>query len=165
MPRDQFRLLMQEFHRAEEPDKVGQLASPVILLPYDATGALMPVAHVVMNTPTGITLVCHVAVAANNQEMRHAALGSPVRLKRSRTGRLEIVGLDKRAPGTLYNYTLNLSTAVMTSGNVSALTTRVVNLGELASVTSVGFGQTPLAAVAMYDASSNVVTIVWPGGV
>ncbi len=165
MPRDQFRLLMQEFHRAEEPDKVGQLASPVILLPYDATGALMPVAHVVMNTPTGITLVCHVAVAANNQEMRHAALGSPVRLKRSRTGRLEIVGLDKRAPGTIHNYTLRLSSAELVSGNVSALTTRVVTYGELASVTSTGYGQTPFGAVAMYGATSNLISIVWPGGV
>lgn len=144
--------------------------SSVTLIPYDVAGTLMPVAHVVMNTPTGITLICNVPVAANNQEMRHAALGSPVRLKRSRTGRLEIIGLDKRAPGTLYNYVLNISTAVVTSGaitvsgginsagNVSSLSAHLITLGGLASATSVGFGVTPLQAIGLYNASNTLIT-------
>ena len=134
--------------------------SPVTLLPYDTTGALMPVAHVSMNTPTGIVLVCNVPVAANNQELRHAALGSPVRMKRSRTGRLEIIGLDKRAPGTVYNYTMALSTGALTSGNVSALSARPLTYDELQSATSLGYGQTPYGAVGILNASNTLITFV-----
>ena len=83
MSRDLLRILLQETARAEKTDIVGQILSPVTLLPYDSTGALMPVAHVSMNTPTGIVLLCNVPIAANNQVMQHATLGSPVLMKRS----------------------------------------------------------------------------------
>lgn len=159
MPRDLLRVLLQESARAEQSDMTGQIMSVVTLLPYDTTGALMPVAHVALNTPTGIMLVCHVPVAANNQELRHAALGSPVRLKRSRTGRIEIIGLDKRAPGTLYNYTLNISTAALTSGNVSALSARPLTYGELASATSAGYGDTPFGATGIFNQSGTLLTL------
>ena len=120
----------------------------------------MTVAHVVLNTPTGIVLVCNVPVAANNKVMEHAALGSPVRLKRTRTGRLEIVGLDKRVPGTLYNYTVAISTGVVTSGNVSAVSGRTLTYGELASATSAGYGATPYGAIGVFNGSSTLLMLV-----
>lgn len=158
MPRDMLRLLLQETVRAEQDMMTGTIASQVILLPYDVAGIVMPTAHVIMNTAGGIKLVCHIPIAQNNQELRHAVIGSPVQIQRSRTGRLEIVGLAKRDPGTVLNYTMNLSTASMISGNVSALSAHAVTLGELASVTSVGFGQTPLAAVGIFNFSGTFVT-------
>ena len=160
MPRDLLRQLLQETARAEQNDLVAQTASTVTLLPYDTTGALMPVVHVVMNTPTGIVLLCNIPVAANGQEMRHAALGSPVRLKRSRTGRIEVVGLDKRAPGTLYNYTLTISTGALVSGNTSAITTRLLRYEELASATSTGYGETPFGAIGVFNQSSTLLGFV-----
>lgn len=138
----------------------GQIMSPVTLIPYDSMGSVMPVAHVVLNTPTGIVLVCNVPVAANNKVMDHAALGSPVRLKRSLTGRLEIIGLDKRAPGTLYNYTMAISTGILTSGNVSALSGRALTYGELASGTSAGYGDTPYGAMGVFNGSSTLLMLV-----
>ena len=160
MPKDLLRILLQEHTRATEHEMTGQIMSPVTLLPYDNMGRLMPVAHVTMNTPTGIVLICNVPVAANNQVMQHAALGSPVRLKRSRSGRLEIVGLDKRTPGTLYNYTLAISTGLLTSGNVSGINTRTLTYGELASATSGGYGQTPYGAIGIFNGSSTLMTLV-----
>ncbi len=160
MPKDLLRILLHEHSRATQEDMVGQIMSPVTLLPYDNMGRLMPVAHVTMNTPTGIVLICNVPVAANNQVMQHAALGSPVRLKRSRTGRLEIIGLDKRAPGTLYNYTLAISTGLLTSGHVSGINARALTYGELASATSGGYGQTPYGATGIFNGSSTLMTLV-----
>lgn len=159
MPRDQLRILLSEHSRAEQQDMTGQTVSPVILLPYDTAGELMPTVHVQLNTPKGLVLVCHVPVAANNQELKHVTMGSPVRLKRSRTGRIEVVGLDKRTPGTIYSYTLNISTAVLTSGNPSALSASVVTFGALASVTSIGFGQTPFGAIILTNASGTIVAV------
>ena len=160
MPKDLLRILLAEHTRANQEDMVGQIMSRVRLLPYDSMGGLMPVAHVVLNTPTGIVLICNVPVAANNKVMEHAALGSPVRLKRSRTGRLEIVGLDKRAPGTLFNYTVAISTGVLTSGNVSAVSGRALTYGELASATSFGYGQTPYGALGVFNGSSTLLMLV-----
>jgi len=169
MARDLFRTLLQEHTRAEQQDLIGQIASPVHLIPYDVTGTLMPTAHVTINNPTGIVLICNIPIAANNQELRHAAVGSPVRMKRSRSGRLEIIGIDKRATGTLFNYVLNISTAVLTSGaitvsggidlagNTSSLSFRPLTLGELASVTSAGFGETPLQATGIFNGSSTLL--------
>ena len=158
MARDLLRVLLQETARAEKADMVGQIMSPVTLLPYDSTGALMPVATISMNTPTGIVLLCNIPVAHISQELRNAALGTPVLMKRSRTGRLEIVGLDKRAPGTLHNYTLVISTGVLTSGNVSALSAAPLTYEALACATSVGYGETPYGAIGIYNGSGTLIT-------
>lgn len=160
MPRDQFRILLQEHSRAEQQDMTGQIMSQVVMLPYDSNGELMPTAHVAINMPTGIIIVSHVPIAANNKELGHAAMGSPVRLRRSRTGRLEIIGLDKRAPGTVYNYTLNLSTMVTTSGNVSGFSAYPLTYIQLTSFTSIGYGQTPFGALGMFDPSGNLIAFV-----
>lgn len=160
MPKDMLRILLQEHSRASREDMVGQIMSQVTLLPYDSMGNRMPVAHVVMNTPTGIVLVCNVPVAHIGQELRNAALGTPVRMKRSRTGRLEIVGLDKRAPGTVHNYTMAISTGVLTSGAVSAISGRPLTYGELGSATSAGYGETPYGAVGVFNGSNTLLMLV-----
>lgn len=166
MPRDLFRVLLDEHSRAQEHDMTGQIMSTVTLLPYDVPGVLMPVASVVINGQRGITLLSDVPIAANNQELLHATLGSPVRLKRSRTGRVEIVGLDKRTPGTLYNYTVPISAGMSAwtisaftpvSGNVSAISARVLQYGELVSATSFGYGDAPYGAIGIYNQSGTLL--------
>jgi len=115
---------------------------------------------VVVNMPTGVVFMSHIPIAANNKELGHAALGSPIRLKRSRSGRVEIIGLDKRTPGDIQNYTLNISTMVTTSGNVSGFSAYPLTYIQLTSFTSVGYGQTPFGAVGMFDPTGNFIAFV-----
>ena len=152
--RDQFRILLQEHTRAEKTEITGQVVSQVTLLPYDTNGELMPCVHVSVNMPSGVHIISSVPIAANNLVLQHVGLGSPVILKRSRTGRVEVVGLDKRTPGAIYNYKFVVSTGSMISGNVSGYRPLVLNYAQLASFTSIGYGQTPFGATALFDPSS-----------
>jgi len=157
MPRDMLRVLLAEHTRAEKTELTGQVLSQVTLLPYDTNGEIMPCVHVAVNMPSGVHIISSVPIAANNLTLQHVGLGSPVILKRSRTGRVEVVGLDKRTPGFIYNYQFTVSTGVMVSGNVSGFSPRVLNYAELASFTSIGYGQTTFGATGIFSPSSAFI--------
>ena len=157
MPRSQLRILLQEHTRAEKTELTGQVVSQVYLLPYDTNGEIMPCVHVAVNMQTGVQIISSVPIAANNLVLQHVGLGSPVVLRRSRTGRVEVVGLDKRTPGTIYNYQFTVSTGSLTSGNVSGFIPRVLTYIELTSFTSIGYGQTPFGATALFSPSSAFI--------
>lgn len=167
MPRDLLRILLAERAQATIPEMDGEIISRFTLVPFDTGGTLMPVAEVRI----GGDIISGVPVAANNQELLEAIPGTPVRLRRSQTGRIEIVGLSKRAFGNTYSFTLVLprslpttsgglitTSSILISGAVSGFSSRTVTLGELATIS--GFGFTPLEALALYNQSNTFLRLL-----
>lgn len=165
MPRDLFRLLFTERVRALERDFEGQTIGNVYTTPFDTAGTEMTVVDLLVNMPDGVIQLSAIPVAANNQEMRHAAMGSPVRIRRSNSGRVEVVGLSKRGVGEVRNFALNLGLGSTSAGHLSLVTPKNITLGGLDSATSEGsggFGYVPFQAIGLFDANDNFVKIGWP---
>ena len=166
MPRDLLRQLLAERITAQHDTIRGEILTNPRLTIYDTANQAMHVADVML---TGATIVSSVPIAANNQDLLYATAGSPVRLRRSASGRLEIVGLDKRGIGNTYNYTVSmtlltsisaLTAIIVTSGATSGFSTRALTYGELASATSGGYGTTPYGAWALVNGAGSIVNIV-----
>ena len=155
MPRDTFRELINQRIQAQDENVYGQTLTRIVLVPWDTTGVLMPVVDVMVNRAGGVGIISAVPVAANNHELTYAAIGTPVRMRRSRTGRVEIVGVDKRAVCGMIQYSFNLSLGQSTSVTASFALAAALTLGQLGGLegasNSTVFGQTPLGAFAMFD--------------
>ena len=166
MPRDLLRQLLHERIDANRDTLRGQILTMPRFIPYDAGTAYMPVCDVLLE---GTTIVSAVPIAAANQELRYATIGSPVRLSRSSTGRVEVIGLDKRGIGNVYNYTVSLTPLttlsaavgiVVTSGATSGFSSRILTYGELASATTGGYGETPYGAWALTQADGTIINVI-----
>lgn len=149
------RHLLQQRAEANQPDIWGQVMTQVRLVPWDTAGTLMPVVDVLVNRPGGTKFISAVPVAATNQELGYVAIGSPVRLRRSRTGRVEVVGVDKRAAGGVVRYTLVIENGVPFQATASVVFARVLTLGELGNisgnVSGNVFGETPMGSFGVFD--------------
>lgn len=170
MPRDYFRQLFDERVKARKPEIVGEMVSPFVLVPFDNAATLMHVADVQLSG----TIVSAVPLHMNNREMQYAAPGTPVKLSRSNSGRLEITGRAKRGFNAIYSYTLDipvltpdasnsgsaLTGAVLTSVATIGFKVRQVTFGELATATSGGFGETPLQAYVLTDFSGTIINVI-----
>jgi hypothetical protein len=170
MPRDYFRQLFDERVKAREGKITGETLSKFKLVPFDNAATLMHVADIKISN----TIVSAVPLATNNRELLYAAIGTPVELTRSRSGRLEVTGLSKRGFNNVYCFSLDIPVLTPdTSDGGSALTPVVVTslatlgfsrrnttLGELATVTDGGFGETPLQAVVLLDADGNILNVI-----
>ena len=166
MPRDQLRALIAQRIDANRETIRGEILTLPRLVIYDTANQSLPVVDVLL---AGVVIVSAVPIAANNHELLYALPGSPVRVQRSATGRLEVVGLDKRGIGNTYTYTVSMTplTAtssmtvfVITSGATSGFTTRVLTYGQLASATSGGYGTTPYGAMGLFNAAGSLVNLV-----
>ena len=95
-------------------------------------------------------------------------------MTRSPSGRLEVTGISKRGYKNTYTYVIDipvltpdcstggsaLTPALVTFISAIGFSRRNTNLGELASVTSGGFGETPFYAVVLLDADGNILNVV-----
>jgi hypothetical protein len=156
MPRDLFRLLLNERAEAHNYKKNGVLMSKPKLITFGTNAVPMPCADVRL----GKEIISSVPISDNSHDMLYAQAGSPVELQRSHTGRMEITGLSKRSIGNVYEYSLAVSTGILVSGTVTGYSTRTATLGELATATTGGFGVTPLASLVLLDANGSILHIV-----
>jgi hypothetical protein len=114
VPRDLLRLLFDERVKARQERLHAELLTRVTLTVFGTNAVPMPCADVLLST----TILSAVPVADANHELLYAQPGSPVDLRRSATGRLEIVGLSKRGRGNVHTFTVAVSTGVVTPGQV-----------------------------------------------
>lgn len=170
MPRDSLRQLFDERIKARKPEIVGETVSPFTIVPFDNAATLMHVADVQISG----TIVSAVPLHMNNRELQYAAPGTPVKLARSNSGRLEIIGRAKRGFNAIYAYTLSIPVltpdasntnsalfgAILTSVGITGYKTRQVTLGELATATSGGFGETPLQAYVLTTVDGTIVNVI-----
>lgn len=170
MPRDFFRQLFDERVKAREGKIIGETLSKFKLVPFDNAATLMHVADIKIST----SIVSAVPLATNNRELLYAAIGTPVEMARSPSGRLEVVGLSKRGYKQTYCYTMSipvltpdcsdagssLTAGVVTFVSGVGFSQRGTTLGELASATSGGFGETPFGAIVLLDADGNILNVI-----
>lgn len=110
-----------------------------------------------------------VPIAHGNMEIAYADVGAAVRLRRSDSGRFEVVGFSKRLPGTYYAVPVQLPSfsfkplvkygQVVVPTNEGGMvigtpqqvgwTSRLVTFGEFPDFG--GFGVVPLGAIAQYQ--------------
>lgn len=168
MPRDLFRQLFLERAQATQQEFDAETVSRVRIIPYGTNGEGMPVVDIRYQT----SIIPNVPISSNNHELLYAQTGTPIRVRRSITGRIEVVGLSKRKLGNVYTYTLTIPTPLpVNSGTTSGITdgillsvavsgfiVRTVTLGELESIS--GFGTTPLEALALFNASGGYIRLV-----
>jgi hypothetical protein len=170
VPRDYFRQLFDERVKARKPEIVGETVSPFVIVPFDNAATLMHVADVSISG----TIVSAIPLHMNNRDLIYANPGTPVKMDRSASGRLEIVGRAKRGFNAIYSYTLSipvltpdasnsgsaLTGGVLTSVATTGIKTRMVTLGELATATTGGFGETPLQAYVLTDFNGTILNII-----
>jgi len=170
MPRDYFRQLFDERVKAREGKIIGETLSKFKLVPFDNAATLMHVADIKISN----TIVSAVPLSTNNRELLYAAIGTPVEMTRSPSGRLEVTGLSKRGFNNVYCYTLDIpvltldcsqSASAFTPATLTSLTTlgfsrRGTTLGELATATDGGFGETPFGAIVLLDPEGNILNVI-----
>jgi len=172
MPRDLFRLYFNERYQAHREELNGELLTTVSLKVFGANTIPMLVADVRVSAH----ILSSVPVAENNNELLYAQPGTPIRLQRSRSGRLEITGLNKRGIGNITMYTMPVSITsgsgahvVVNPGGVSFVSAigffvRTITLGELATATKGGFGETPLEALGIFNPFGQFIGFAGGGG-
>jgi hypothetical protein len=136
------------------------LLSPITSAPFGTDAVVMPVADVLLSG----AVVCGVPIAAMNHELLYAQLMTPVELRRGPSGRLEITGLSQRARGFIHQFSLHVPTGVVTTGTVFGFAARTLTLAELEGATPGGFGETPLASLALFDAYGRFLRLIGAGG-
>jgi hypothetical protein len=98
------------------------------------------------------TVLRNVPIARGNDALIYADVGSAVRLRRSTSGRYEVIGFSMRMPGTNTRVPLNLEDLTFAPVEDITLTARALTFGELAT-SGGGFGVVPLGAVGLYRGS------------
>ena len=98
------------------------------------------------------TVLKNVPIARGNRDVVYAEVGSAVRLRRTSSGRFEIIGFSKEMPGTYKRYPVNLTTLAIGVVEDLTITALVIPLGDLYLFGS--FGTIPLGAIAIYRGST-----------
>lgn len=100
-----------------------------------------------------------VPIARANRDIFYGAeVGSPCRLRRTASGQWEVVGFSRTMPGTFHAVPVTVPPFMLgpasatTVGAVEdrTLLVRPVTLGDLATLTPGGFGETPLGVLAAF---------------
>lgn len=91
----------------------------------------------------------NVPIARGNRDLLYAEVGAAVRLRRTESGRYEVVGFSKEAPGTYIRLPVHLATFVLGPATDETLTGRPLTLGELATIGG-GFGMCPFGAIGIF---------------
>lgn len=101
------------------------------------------------------TVLRNVPIARGNDALIYAEVGAAVRLRRSASGRYEVVGFSLQIPGKNIRIPVNLDD--MTFGPIEdrTLTSRAFTLEELASFGG-GFGVVPFGAYGLFRGSTLI---------
>lgn len=94
------------------------------------------------------TVLRNVTVARSNYELIYADVGAAVRLRRTESGKYEIVGFSDEMPGTYIRVPVDLGDLSIGSVQDMTVTSRPVTFGELQDFG--GFGVVPFGAVAIF---------------
>ena len=173
MPRDVNRIYFESKYQSVREEINGELMTTASLTNVGTNGILMLCADVRVSSH----IINIVPVAENNDELLYATPGTPIRLQKNQSGHLEITGLNKRGRGNITQYSLPITfhstdsgtTITLSPENLTLTSTTgwyigTVTLGDLAIVTPIGFGQTPLEALVINDAYGNFVGFAGAGG-
>jgi len=95
------------------------------------------------------TVLRNVTIARAGYDMIYADVGAAVRLRRTVSGRYEIVGFSDEMPGTYTRVPVDLNTLQIGMVEDMTLTSRSLTLLELS--TYGGFGAVPLGAIAVFQ--------------
>ena len=117
MPRDLFRLYFNERYQASREELNGELITTVRFV--DSFGA-NNIQMLCADVRVSASILNNVPVAENNRELLYAQPGTPIRLQRSRTGRLEITGLNKRTAGNITQYAMPVTIVTGSNPGVTA---------------------------------------------
>lgn len=153
---------------ARQVETNGTTVSKFRLTPYDPLGTLMPVADVNISG----TILSGIPLSPNNRELQNILPGTPVKLTRSITGRMEVTGVNKRGgTNATYFYTFALpqltpqvsnSTSALSQGSLTStgsvgFTTKKATLGDLQDAGT--FGIVPLGATILLDLEGNIIQV------
>lgn len=103
------------------------------------------------------SILHNVPIARGNDALRYADVGAAVRLRRTSSGRYEVIGFSLQMPGTNTRLSVNLNNLTFGQPEDRTLTTRPFTLGELAYYGG-GFGVIPLGAIGVF-AGPNLIRI------
>jgi hypothetical protein len=90
----------------------------------------------------------NVPVARNNRSLVFADAGSAVRLRRTASGRYEVIGLSNEQPGTYTTFEVDLSDFTFGPVTDLSIVSRVLTYAELASFG--GYGTIPYGAIGIF---------------
>ncbi|MCK5433579.1 MAG: hypothetical protein KAJ03_12600 [Gammaproteobacteria bacterium] len=90
----------------------------------------------------------NVPIAKNNRDLVYTTIGTPVRLRRTDTGRFEVVGLSKTGIGTYIRVPVCIEENTFGVPKSVGLSSRLLTYDELASFG--GYGIVPYGAVALF---------------
>lgn len=97
----------------------------------------------------------NVPIARGNDALRYADVGAAVRLRRSTSGRYEVVGFSLQMPGTSTRVAVNLDDLTFGQLEDKTVLSRALTLAEL-SFYGGGFGVIPLGAVGTFHGSTLI---------
>jgi hypothetical protein len=105
---------------------------------------------------TGIngSILHNVAIAKGNSDVLYADVGSAVRLRRTNSGRYEIIGFSKSMPGTYIRTPIDLTDLSFGVIEDITLTSRPLTFGELGTLGV--FGSTPFGAIALFRGTTLI---------
>ncbi len=96
----------------------------------------------------------NVPIAPGNDALIYADVGAAVRLRRSASGRYEVVGFSLTMPGTNIRAPVNLDDLTFGMIEDRTLTSRPLTLAELSTFGT--FGDTPLGAIALFRGTTLI---------
>ena len=100
------------------------------------------------------SILHNVPIAKGNMDVVYADVGAAVRLRRTSSGRYEIIGFSKEMPGTYIRVPVNLDNFTFGSIENLSITSRALTYGEL--VTFGGYGFAAYGSVALYQGSTLI---------
>jgi hypothetical protein len=101
------------------------------------------------------TVLRNVPIARGNDALRYADVGAAVRLRRTASGRYEVVGFSMQMPGTNTRVPVNLRDLTFGQAQTYSLTARTLTLADL-GVYGGGFGLCPLGAVGVFRGTTFI---------
>lgn len=148
---------------AAQTELEGKVLSRPVLLVTDGQSATwccdVDVGQKTYQTDTGEEVAAplrNVPIAAGTREISYADVGAAVTVRRSASGRFEVVGFSKRAPGTYTRVPVTIPAPtigpvpyVLGAAVSAGLSARPLTYGELATLAG-GYGTAPYGATGVW---------------
>lgn len=107
-----------------------------------------------LNTGSIGSVLHNVPIARGNMDVIYADAGAAVRLRRSASGRYEIIGFSKQMPGTYIRVPVDLEDFTFSQIEDLSITSRAIPYGEL--VNFGGYGTAAYGTVAIYQGTNLI---------
>ena len=107
-----------------------------------------------LNTGTLGSVLHNVPIARGNMDVVYADAGAAVRLRRSASGRYEIIGFSKQMPGTYIRVPVDLGDFTFNAIEDLSITSLPVAYGDLANIG--GYGSAAYGSIAIYQGTTLI---------